>query len=237
MPRYVPSILISDCFGSVGELTYYHRDGVCYVRKRARPKFSGTVRQMERQSVHLRAIAAWQGLDRETQLEWNACAAGVRPHKPPFGGTGGISGCNLFVSAYHGFASLGDEHIPTPMRWEPFPPFSVEGTDTAAVGDGRLALGFKMHIEDDSDVFRYRLLVRVQLTAQGGGFRPGLLRSFVAEEHSPSGDSVATVIIPAYADIWGLDLKEYTVHCRCQLLDTLTGYRDICRRLSFDVLL
>ena len=37
-----------------------------------------------------------------------------------------ISGQNLFVSAYHGFFTLGDEHVPEPQRFDSIPPFAVK---------------------------------------------------------------------------------------------------------------
>lgn len=39
------------------------------------------------------------------------------------------SGNNLFMSAYHGFAQLGDEHTPVPAAFEDFPVFVVEYSD------------------------------------------------------------------------------------------------------------
>ena len=29
MPAYNPNLLISDCYGSAGSITFYHRDGKC----------------------------------------------------------------------------------------------------------------------------------------------------------------------------------------------------------------
>jgi hypothetical protein len=81
MPKYLPNTRFSDCWGSVGEVTFYHRDGVCFWRKRARPEFPGTLQQMEQLGVHQRALEAWRGLDHETQLQWNALGA----NKVPFG--------------------------------------------------------------------------------------------------------------------------------------------------------
>lgn len=96
MPKYTPSIPIQDCYGSVGELTYYHKDGRCFYRKRSRPVFPGTMLQMEHQEVHLRAIAAWQALDSSVQKEWNAISPAVIVHRPPFDNKAHMSGYNLF---------------------------------------------------------------------------------------------------------------------------------------------
>lgn len=43
---------------------------------------------------------------------------GVEPHRLPFDHTTRISGYNLFVSAYHGFATLGNEHVPSPRAFD-----------------------------------------------------------------------------------------------------------------------
>lgn len=102
-----------DCYGSVGEKTYYHRGGKCYYRRRARPGFPGTMAQMEHLAVHLRALDAWRKLSFASQKRWNDCAVGVVSHRPPFDGKSGISGHNLFVSAYHGFATLGQSMFRT----------------------------------------------------------------------------------------------------------------------------
>lgn len=65
-------------------------------------------------------------------------ARGVASHHPPFGQKNSISGYNLFVSAYQGFAQLGNEHIPEPMIFEPFPIFSMDYLDCSSAGDGLL---------------------------------------------------------------------------------------------------
>lgn len=62
--------------------------------------------------MHRRAIAAWQSLPAEQQDLWESYSLGVEPHRPPFDHTTRISGYNLFVSAYHGFATLGNEYVP-----------------------------------------------------------------------------------------------------------------------------
>ena len=35
MPRFYPNIQFSDCWSSVGDITYYHRNGICYFRSKA----------------------------------------------------------------------------------------------------------------------------------------------------------------------------------------------------------
>ena len=237
MPRYIPSLPCEDCFGSVGEKTYYHRDGVCFYKKRARPVFPGTMHQMEHQTVHLRAIAAWQGLEPSVQKEWNSCAVGVQSHRPPFDGKSGISGYNLFVSAYHGFSTLGREHTPAPMPWEKFPVFAVDGVSAVDRVDGSLKLGFQIRMPESVEPGRYWLLTRIQLAKPGGGVRPGLMRNFLASAGCAAGRSIVEVEVPDYVGLWDLDIQEFKAHCKYRLIDSTTGYRNDWRKISADITL
>jgi len=103
-----------DCYGSVGDLTFYHRDGKCYYRKRSAPVFPGTLLQMEHQEVHLRALAAWRELPWDTQKLWNK------------------------------YARLGDEHVPDPMPWEGFPPYALQSISGVTVEEDVLMLDFNV---------------------------------------------------------------------------------------------
>lgn len=237
MPKYIPSMPFEDCYGSVGALTFYHRNGQCYYRKRASPEFAGTMLQMEHQTVHLRALEAWRQLTPDLQKQWNEYSVGVQSHRPPFDGKSGITGHNLFVSAYHGFARLGREHTPSPQPWVEFPPYAVEGVASAVVEGEDLRLGIRVFLDERAPSGRYHLLVRLMLVKAGGGFRPGLLRSYLAEPALSAGEGVATVVVPDFRSVWGLDLDGYTAHCRCCLLDGQLGYRTACRRVSFDFIL
>ncbi len=234
MPRFIPTVLIDDCFGSVGNLTFFHRNGKCYYKPRAQSRFAGTMLQMDHQSVHLRAIAAWQGLPHQVQEEWNACAVGVVSHKPPFDGKSGISGYNLFVSAYHGFATLGNEHVPSPSAWVNLPVFAVDGVSNVSVTGNTIQIRYKMWMEESVEAGRYWMLAKLHLTKPGGGRDAGKLRNILASAPCVPGPSVVEVDVPDYKDIWGLDLPEYTAHCRYLLIDGITGYRGQYRQMSFN---
>ena len=56
MPQFYPSVLISDAFGSVGEVTFYQRNGKCYYRKRSHSRYPGTAAQVSALDVHRRAL-------------------------------------------------------------------------------------------------------------------------------------------------------------------------------------
>ena len=153
---------------------------------------------------------------------WHEYGKGAEPHKPPFDGKAHISGQNLFVSAYHGFATLGNEHTPAPMPFEKFPPYAIElmdGTRNA----GRLVIPVKVTIAEGLDAGRYRLLAKLQLTKPGKGKHPGLLRNFLA--NAQCGSEEVKIIVPDYVGIWRLDLDEYQVHGLFVLLDAVTDYR------------
>ena len=70
---------------------------------------------MKALEVHRRALDCWKTIPDGIKEKWNGFASVVEPHKPPFDGSSHITGHNLFVSAYHGFAILGNEHIPEPV--------------------------------------------------------------------------------------------------------------------------
>ena len=71
MPRFVPDTLFSDCWSSVGNVTYYHRNGVCHFRCKAYSEFAGTAQ---------RTIKAWRGLSSKDHKKWRRFAEGVAAH-------------------------------------------------------------------------------------------------------------------------------------------------------------
>ena len=220
MVQLRPGILISDAYGSAGNVTAYHRGGKCFLRKRISPAFPGTSGQLAATAVHLRALQAWRSLPHEQQLRWEPFARVVEPHRPPFDHLARISGNNLFISAYHGFATLGNEHIPSPAPYDKFPPFLVKILGAYAAG-GTLYINWKLDMDDSES--RYRLLTKVQLGRPGRGWNTGMLRNYLAE--GTANDAAVTSCIPNYKSIWNLDLESYQIHARCILLDTKTGYR------------
>lgn len=108
-----------------------------------------TAGQLEHLDVHRRALAAWRTVPHSTQLVWNRLAAEVEPHRPPFDHRAHISGQNLLVSAYHGFFTLEDEHLPEPQRFDSFPPFAIRLSD-AIVGDTGVGV-LSFACEDSTD--------------------------------------------------------------------------------------
>lgn len=226
-----------DCYGSVGDLTYYHRHGKCYFRKRSAPAFPGTLLQMEHQRVHLRALAAWRELSWDTQKLWNRYALPVISHKPPFDNKAGISGQNLFVSAYHGFARLGVEHVPEPCPWEGFPPYALQDVRSVMIEEDVLLLDFGVWMDENVEDNRYQILARIQLAKPGGGLNAGKMRSILALLPCPAGESTISFGLVNYIERWHLDLPSYTVHIRHVLLDRRTGYRSQYIQNSFDIIL
>ena len=193
--------------------------------------------QMEHQEVHLRALAAWRELPWDTQKLWNKYARPVISHKPPFDNKAHISGQNLFVSAYHGFVRLGNEHVPQPMHWEGFPPYALQGVSGVMVEEGVLLLDFKVWMDEFAEDDRYQFLARIQLVKKGRGFNAGKMRTFLALVPCRAGESITGFGLVNYIDIWGLDLQEYTVHIRHVLLDRKSGFRSQYIQNSFDIIL
>ena len=228
MPACLPSILISDAFGSMGDLTFYHKNGRCYTRRRSKASYPGTAAQLDHLAVHKRALQAWASLSHSTQLKWNTYETTVEPHRPPFDHKAHISGNNLFVSAYHGFALLGDEHIPEPQPFVKFPPFAVSFQSVTDV-DGVLQIIVKTSVNVYNHPERYRLYIRLSLSSPGTGYSLRGMKGIIAD-HDCSG--IVVISIPDYKEIWHLDLPEYQIHSRYVLLDVLTGYRSQAQRYS-----
>ena len=233
MPRFYPSIPFEDCYGSVGDKTYYHWRGVPYYKKKAFTEFRGTPAQLDQAAVHSRALAAWRGIDADTQRVWNALAVEVPSKRAPYDRRAHISGYNLFVSAYHGFAQLGDEHTPDPLPYETFPDLFLDWESLQVVEADDLLLTFLCSVGDGCCGHRYRLLLKLELTKPGHGRRPGLQRNFLALSNCTDEDGRVSFLVPEFRTIWQLDLPAYQANCRFILIDTLTGYRSRERMQSF----
>jgi len=223
MPIYHPNTHISDCWGSAGNITFYHRDGVCYWRTRDQHEFSGTQAQMEALEVHRRALATWREVPDDVKEQWRVCSSVVEPHKPPFDGSARITGHNLFVSAYHGFATLGNEHVPLPVSWTEFPLFNLDYLGASYV-DGFMHVRFRVWYSGADDCSRYAVLGKIALSAPGTGCKTSHLRNYLGIECEESG--VVEFAIPSEFQ------ESCQLHIRYSLIDRSTGYRSQNKRLS-----
>lgn len=228
MPLFRPSILLSDAYGSAGEVTFYHRNGRCYTRKRVKPQYLGTPAQLEHLAIHRRAMAAWASLDSEVQKLWNSYETSAESHRPPYDHKSHISGNNLFISAYHGFALMGDEHTPEAQPFLMPPPFFVT-FDSATVEAGTLRLTVDAHVSPYAHPERYRLYARLRLTDPGKGYGVRGMLGFQAE-----GDcsQQMSIIIPGYTEIWNLSGERFQIQAMCILLDSETGFRSQYQRTN-----
>lgn len=168
-----------------------------------KPPYPGTPAQLEHLAIHRRALAAWASLDSEMQKLWNTYETGAESHRPPYDHKSHISGNNLFVSAYHGFALMGDEHTPVAHPFLMPPPFLVT-FDRATVEARTLRLTVDAHVSQYAQAERYRLYARLRLTDPGKGYGVRGMRGFLAE-----GDCSQrmTISIPEYTGIWNLSGK------------------------------
>lgn len=233
MPRYEPNSRFSDCWSSVGDVTFFHRDGVCYWKKKPVCEFPGTPGQLDQAELHHRALEAWRGLEHQVQEQWSTFAKVVPSHRPPFDGSSHITGHNLFVSAYHGFAQLGKEHIPEPAPWEDFPVVHLEFRKGEVIDENELQMVCRCQLPECSDPSRYRVILKLQLTEPGRGRNDGYLRTFLALSNCPSKDADVRFVIPDFHNLWPVSGPSYQVHCRYLLIDTQTGYRNIYKKTSF----
>ena len=216
MPRFKPTALIADCWSSIGDITFYHRNGQCYWKRKARTPFVGSPAQLDQAQVHHRAILAWQQLQHSVQLQWRELAKSVPSHRPPYDNDHHISGYNLFVSAYHGFAQLGREHVPVPQPYPLFPPSSLEQLSTT-FSNGIASIRCRLTLAGTGTSDRWHLSAKIQLTAAGVGCDPSKMRSYLGITY-PNNEIVFNV--PSQI------VEGYQVHIRYRLIDTVTGYRN-----------
>ena len=225
MPKFHPNTIIQDCWSSIGNITFYHQNGHCYYKRKARPVFPGTPAQLDQAQVHHRAILAWQRQPHDVQLQWNHYAKSVPSHRPPYDNNHHISGYNLYVSAYHGFAQLGREHSPEP---QPFPDFPSSALELLQIipGTGVATLRCRLTLADTVNPERWHLTARIQLTAPGVGCKPGLMRSYMPTR-SQNNEIDFTVPNP--------DIEDDQAHIRYRLIDEVTGYRNNWHKLPSNV--
>ena len=216
MPKFHPTAIIQDCWSSIGNITFYHRNGQCYYKRKPYTQYRGTAAQLDGAQVHHRAILAWQQLQHSVQLQWRELAKSVPSHRPPFDGRHHISGYNLFVSAYHGFTQLGREHVPLPQPYPLFPISTMQLLSTT-YSDGVATIRCRLTLEKTDVPERWHVSARIQLTAPGVGCDPGKMRSYMGIR---SQNNEIVFNVP------NQNIEDYHVHLRYRLIDEVTGYRN-----------
>lgn len=168
------------------------------------------------------------------EAHWNEYAKPVLSHRPPFSVDGRISGYNLFVSAYHGFAVLGNEHTPAPQPFMTFPIFGLRFVGAIVINNMSLKLLYEMSVEDDFFAEDYAVLGKIQLTVSGGGSNSGKMRNTLASSVTPqeNGKYEVEFIINDYVGFCGIDADSYSVHMKYLLIDRKRGYRSNSHRVS-----
>ena len=221
MPKFHPTPVISDCWSSIGDITFYHRNGQCYWKRKARTPFVGSPAQLDQAQVHHRAILAWQRQPHSIQLQWNECARTAPSHRPPYNEPHHISGFNLFVSAYHGFAQLGREHVPVPQPYPQFPSAALELLQIIP-GTGVATLRCRITLTDTVNPERWHLSARIQLTAPGVGCDLSKMRSCMAIR--ANGNEVEFRVSNP-------NIENCQAHIRYRLIDEVTGYRNNWKKM------
>lgn len=181
--------------------------------------------------VHRRALAAWRELPHSVQLKWNEYAMEVPSHRPPFDGRGHITGHNLFVSAYHGFAQMGNEHVPEPVKWRPFPVLDIDSISVIRE-NGMIILKCSSHLNGTQFPEQYRLHLKVQFVPKGECKHPGLMRALIADNNFESSDCFVNVK-SAKLEMANDASNGYRIFVRYSLIDTLTGYRNLYCEKTF----
>lgn len=138
-----------------------------------------------------------------------------------------ISGYNLFMSAYHGLACIGEERVPEPRPLPDFPVVCLEPASAAVLNGTDLQMSFRINGDTISD--RLRIIGKIQLTASGYSCHRGKLRNHIGTIND---DGQAIFTIRNYKDASGLNLNEYQMHLRHFLIDAESGHRSREQSLS-----
>ena len=227
MPKYIPNSRFTDCYASVGNVTFYHRDGECFFRTKAKPVFPGPEGQQVQLSIHQRGLQEWRNLSHDEQLEWNALARTVRSKRPPFNTSSHISGYNLFMSAYHGLACIGNERIPEPQPIPDFPVIHLKHSSSIVINESDLQISFRITSAPIPETMR--IIGKLQLTAPGYSAHRGKFRNHIGAVTSTGH---VTFTVPDFKTICGVELQEYQVHMRYFLIDADSGHRSRESNLS-----
>lgn len=220
MPKYHPNSRFSDCYSSVGNITFYHRNGECYYKVKPNPTFPGTPSQIDQLCVHRRAIRAWRELTHETQLQWNALAKNVKSKRPPFNTNTYISGYNLFVSAYHGLAATGQESTPIPAPIPSFPQIHLEYKTSTLKNGTDLQITFEA--DTTIDTFNnYTLIGKLQITKPGYRPNTGKYRNYIPTIIQSGNKTHFTFTLSNQNE----DKSIISIHLKHFLVHTPTGYR------------
>lgn len=220
MPKYHPNSRFSDCYSSVGNITFYHRNGECYYKVKPNPTFPGTPSQIDQLCVHRRAIRAWRELTHETQLQWNALAKNVKSKRPPFNTNTYISGYNLFVSAYHGLAATGQESTPIPAPIPSFPQIHLEYKTSTLKNGTDLQITFEA--DTTIDTFNnYTLIGKLQITKPGYRPNTGKYRNYIPTIIQSGNKTHFTFTLSNQNE----DKSIICIHLKHFLVHTPTGYR------------
>lgn len=220
MPKYHPNSRFSDCYSSVGNITFYHRNGECYYKVKPNPTFPGTPSQIDQLCVHRRAIRAWRELTHETQLQWNALAKNVKSKRPPFNTNTYISGYNLFVSAYHGLAATGQESTPIPAPIPSFPQIHLEYKTSTLKNGTDLQITFEAATTIDT-FNNYTLIGKLQITKPGYRPNTGKYRNYIPTIIQSGNKTHFTFTLSNQNE----DKSIISIHLKHFLVHTPTGYR------------
>ena len=149
----------------------------------------------------------------------------VPSHRPPYDNNHHISGYNLFVSAYHGFAQLGREHIPEPQPYPQFPSAAIELLQITP-GTGAVTLSCRLTLSDTVNPERWHLSARIQLTTPGVGCDPSKMRSCMGIPAGPIEIGQNTSSREVSFNVANTISGQTQAHIRYRLIDEVTGYRN-----------
>ena len=133
------------------------------------------------------------------------------------------SQATIYSSAYHGFATLGNEHIPESLPFAEFPKFELKVIEARSV-NGSVVLRCRLWLSGADDCNRYRVLGKVLLTNSSVGCKTSKLRNCMSVPTNEPG--IIDFTVPSERT------GKCQLHLRYLLIDSTSGYRTCYHKLS-----
>jgi hypothetical protein len=114
--------------------------------------------------------------------------------------------------------------VPEP---QPFPEFPSAALELLQImpGTGLATIRCRLTLADTTHPERWHLSARIQLTAPGVGFNPGLMRAYrpTSVNFVSIGPTTSTRVV-TFSVTAHSNINEYQVQIRYRLIDLVTGY-------------
>jgi hypothetical protein len=147
MPRFYPDIMISDCLGSLGDKTFYHRDGPLLLSRQVLNRlFPETDGQLDWCAPSSCPGSLDVSRNVGIQRIWNEYALTVPSSRLPYDPRQAYPATTVRIRLPR-LRAIGNEHVPVPQRKGHFLSLRLTSWSATVVNDVNLLLQFQLHLQ------------------------------------------------------------------------------------------